>query len=117
MDQDQEEDDSALREKAAALEFKELSDVEQLRKLLVIKNQEEPFGQEAGTSPQRGKSNELPTTLSEALKMKGCMFTNLVKLSIRLRNGQGGMDVGFLPNARNCRRASRSLSWYQHLVC
>lgn len=107
-----------LPEKAQDLEFKELSDVEQLRKLLTIKNHEEPFAHEAGNSPVRsGKSNELPTTLGDALKMKGCLFTNLVKLAIRLRNGQGGMDVGFLPNAKNCRKASRSLNWYQQLVC
>ena len=107
---------AAMSRKAAEYDFKEVSDAEQLRNLLEQANMAEPFGGEAARSPHRAeKGNELPSTLAEALRTKGCMFNALYRLALRLRSSKGGMDTGFLPNALNCRRAARTLTWYQQL--
>lgn len=68
------------------------------------------------------KETFMPTTLMEALDAssnKGDkLFWNLLlRLIVKLRNSSGGCDVGFLPNAWNCRRASRKLNWFQCLCC
>ena len=111
-------DEGEADKRAQELEFMEVSDMEALMQLIATKNASEPFKSEAGRSPKsRDAGNHLPTTLREALKLKGCLFTNLVRLAIKLRNAHGGMDVGFLPNAMNCRKASKGLNWYQQLVC
>ena len=107
---------TAMSQKATELEFREVPDAEALRKLLEQANMAEPFGSEAARSPLRAdRGNELPSTLAEALRTKGCMFNALYRLALRLRNTKGGMDTGFLPNALNCRRAARTLNWYQYL--
>ena len=62
----------------------------------------------------------LPSTLQEAVDLGGTggdqKFWNwLWRLSLQLRCSLGGIDRGFVRNARNCRTAAKSLNWHQHL--
>ena len=100
-----------------AQEFSSLPDSDQLMHLILKPNVMEPFRSEASRSPKDGKDIDgLPDTLREALTLSSCPFTSLRRLAIRLRTGRGGADTAFLKNARNCRRASKSLNWYQLLA-
>ena len=93
-----------------------LPDQETLERLMEEKNPEEQFGHECARSPKLSKKgNALPSSLREAMAMPGCMFNSLMRLSVRLRSAKGGCDVQFLPNAKNCRRASQKLNWFQCL--
>ncbi|CAK9027737.1 unnamed protein product [Durusdinium trenchii] len=82
-----------------------------------LENVMEPYRDERFISPKSGKDgNEIPDTLLEALKLKdGDMWNRLWRLLLRLRSGKGGIDTGFLKNAKNSRKASRGLNWYQRL--
>lgn len=96
-------------------ELKGMPDQEQMENLLDKPSVMDPFRTEQSVSPRhrvRGKE-ELPTTLTDAMSMKGCMFNALFRLSVRLRSSRGGLDTGFIANARNARKASRSLNWHQ----
>ena len=99
---------------SADLEWKEISDASQLRQLLETVNAAEPFGHETALSPdRRGKGDTMPSTLAEALRTKGCVFNALFRLSVRLRSTKGGMDVSWIPNAKNIRKAAKGLNWFQ----
>ena len=61
-----------------------------------------------------------PCTLTEALDHATnagdkVFWNQLWQLSISLRSKPGGMDTGFIPNPRHCRRASQGLNWHQWL--
>ena len=74
----------------------------------------EPFCTEQARSPRQGDdANFLPSTLTEAMSLRGDMMNRLFRLSVRLRCGAGGADPGFLKNPRNCRRQSKHLNWHQ----
>ena len=103
-------------------EFSDLPDKSQLLDILEGKNPEEPFGSEAAKSPEPAAKkakidNFLPETLGHAWAMPGNnKFNSMARLLIKLRHSYGGSDVGFLRNARNCRKASTRLNWYQWLI-
>ena len=77
-----------------------------------------PSGDKRRPNPSTDSDHEMmPVTLTQALSMRGDLWNNLFRLTVRLRNARGGCDTGFLPNAKSCRRAARGLNWYQLLGC
>ena len=104
----------------AECDLKSAPDREQLVHLLLKPAAMEPFRTEASHSPKdRQKADHLPSTLREALAMKdaGDVWNHLFRLNVRLRSARGGIDTGFLKNARNCRRAASNLNWHQSPSC
>ena len=95
----------------------DLPDRESLMKLTDANGAEEPFCTEAQRSPPRSSlANYLPDTLQDALSLpKTCPWNGLLRFAIRMRHSAGGSDLRFLKNARNCRRASKRLNWFQWL--
>ena len=91
----------------------------QLEKLLSEGPASEPFSSELASPPRRGQKqdtnqdNHLPTTLSQAMNLTGPLMNRLLRFAISLRAVRGGVDIPFLKNPRNCRRASRDLNWHQ----
>jgi hypothetical protein len=73
---------------------------------------------EGRADPNHPFSSEpsLPATLRAALQRGGNFFNDLFQLSVFLRCGENGTgsDVGFLRNARGCRRRSKKLNWHQY---
>lgn len=99
-------------------ETKDLPDGELLKHLCTLANVAEAFGMETAVSPKSGErreGNHLPSSLLEAVQMKGDLFNSLFRLLVRLRSAKGGMDTMWIRNSRNSRRASRSLNWHQQL--
>ena len=90
-------------------------DAQQMRSLIEAPaDPKEPFCTEQARSPRQGDdANFLPSTLTEAMSLRGDMMNRLFHLSVRLRCGAGGADSGFLKNPRNCRRQSKHLNWHQ----
>ncbi|CAK9003093.1 ZnF_CDGSH domain-containing protein [Durusdinium trenchii] len=97
------------------VDLQDLPDKAELIGLCEKENVQCPFRSETSVSPKgRAKDDYLPSTLTEALQMKGDMWNNLFRLVLRIRSTKGGCDVGFLRNARNCRRAAKTLNWHQY---
>ena len=100
----------------------DLPDLGQLLSITGDSAPDEPFGTEQ-KSPQRPHKSSvppalkdfLPETLREAFNLPGDIWNSLVRLAINLRNSHGGLDVGFLKNAKSCRRAAKGLNWWQQL--
>lgn len=100
--------------------LKQVPDAEDMAKLFqpgIDDTEGEEADQDKGLS---SLSTRNPRTLLEALdrarRQGDRAFWNLLwRLNVHLRCGPGGMDVGWLPNGRNCRRASRTLNWHQRL--
>ena len=94
-----------------------VADKDLLKSLLSKSAPSEPFESEAAKSPKfaRGGGDHLPDTLTEALQLPGDLYNSLFRFAVRLRNSKGGADLGFLKNAKNCRRASRGFNWFQPL--
>lgn len=95
-------------------DFGKVPDEEVLRKLLQKDANEEPVGE-----PMEGKGL-LPRTLLEALDFTAhegepAFWNGLFRLCVFLRATPGGCDVQWIPRAKNTRRASRKLNWYQFL--
>jgi hypothetical protein len=105
------EDSAAVIEKDLAMDV--VPDGTLLADLLQRPNVQEPFGREGGSPQAVGKGSPIPHTLSEALRLGGCVFNRLWRLSLRLRSMEGGQDLQWIPNGKNVRRASKSLNWYQ----
>ena len=59
-------------------------------------------------------SNELPSTLLEALALGSDFFNRIFRLCVSLRTGPAGCDSGFVQNHRSMRRCSKTLNWHQH---
>lgn len=98
-------------------EMKGMPDRELLEKVLNANNPSEPFNTD-GPKPTDHKDDPeyLPSTLHEALGLKGTDFMNkCFRFLVRLRASKGGCDRGFLPNPRSARRASKALNWHQQL--
>ena len=102
------------------VELRQMPDPEDFKKLFHVDMDETEAHETAQDKGVSSLSSRHPRTLMEALdraRREGDpVFWNLLwRLSVHLRCGAGGMDVGWLPNGRNCRRASRTLNWYQCL--
>ncbi|CAK8996274.1 unnamed protein product, partial [Durusdinium trenchii] len=77
-------------------ETKDLPDGELLKHLCTLANVAEAFGMETAVSPKSGErreGNHLPSSLLEAVQMKGDLFNSLFRLLVRLRSAKGGMDT------------------------
>ena len=101
----------------SAHDFEGLPDADILRNLLEEKIAAEPFGCEAKSpdSVKQGKRDYLPSSLLEAMQMRGCSWNAIFRLIVRLRSAAGGSDLMWLKNPRNCRKASKGLNWFQRL--
>ena len=62
-------------------------------------------------------TDRLPRTLLEAMSGTACRWNSMFRLAVRLRSAKGGIDTRWIPNARNVRRTSTKLNWYQCLCC
>ena len=100
-----------------AEESQNLPDREDLMSLTSGMAAQEPFGTEAGKSPPRNSlASYLPDNLTDALSLpKTCVWNALFRFAIRMRHSAGGCDLGFIKNAKNCRRCSKQLNWFQLL--
>jgi hypothetical protein len=100
--------------------MKQMPDSEDLSNLFkpgIDETEADETSQDKGVS---SLSSRNPCTLMEALdrarRESDHVFWNLLwRLSVHLRCSSGCMDVGCLPNGRNCRRAARTLNWHQCL--
>ena len=95
----------------------ELPDSGHMKHIFEAESPLDPFRMECSRSPRNSIDRcSLPSTLSEALEIarKGsCLFNALIRLIIRLRSSRGGSDLGWLPNPRSSRKASKGLNWHQ----
>ena len=112
---DVEDDGKKIDEEAEVAPWEpDIPDKEELDKLFSKESVSDPFRLECSKSPRNAPdSDAMPTTLLQAVTEKNDLFNNLFRLAVFLRSTRGGCDVGFLKNARSCRRASKTLNWYQ----
>lgn len=104
------------KDEVVSRDLGELPDLDQVQELLTKPNVMEPFHLESSKSPKNAaKENKMPSTLLEAFEMQGRqdIFNLLFRLAVRLRSARGGIDTGFIKNARSSRKASRGLNWHQ----
>ena len=75
---------------------------------------------EASFEEDSAETAKNPRTLMQAIDRSAresdhVFWNSLWRLSLHLRSSVGGMDQGWIPNAKNCRVASRDLNWHQWL--
>lgn len=97
-------------------DLRKAPDRNELSRLIDKESVMEPFRDESSRSPQYQKElDHLPSTLAEAMALKGDRVNAIWRLCVRLRAAKGGSDITFVRNPRNCRRASKGLNWHQSL--
>ena len=89
-------------------EIEKMADAQEMKLLL-----EEPSGEGVVESVEAG--DHLPSSLLQAMEDSGDKWNSLFRFLVKMRSAPGGVDTGFIANARHMRKSSGKLNWHQPL--